>query len=262
MKISIPVAVGLLLLVAALAIYLFPKPHQIGQALEQSGRLDEALEYYSRALEQDPEDESTWVRVATVHELRGQPDDAIRIYRRLTDLDPTNVGYHRHLALVYKWNLQIDESLRELAKVADLEPRDVGSRQELSRYAVLRSKDYDEAIRRLEQILVARPSDVETLVELAQLYVQTRQPQKAILAYDRALEEDPENPQMVKLRAKAVAWQQEAEIAIGKYRAALAVDPSSSVVVSNLVFLLRSVGQETEAQALEARSTSLQGAGP
>src|SRR4051794_11034610 len=103
MRISLGLVALLAVVVLGLARYLVPKNTELGQALERSGRLDEALGYYMDALRTNPADEPTWVRVASVYQMRGDPFKAIDVYRHLTELDSTDLGYRRQLALLYDW---------------------------------------------------------------------------------------------------------------------------------------------------------------
>src|SRR5207249_2938875 len=158
MRITLLVIAVLALVVAALSLYLLPKQQQIGAALEQSGRFDEALEYYTAALRANPLDEPTWVQLAGLYVSLGRPEEAIKVYRYLVELDPDDPGYRKALALYAEWSLDMDEAMAQNQKVADLDPKDVGARQELASYYVLTKKDYATAVRLNEEIVALRPN--------------------------------------------------------------------------------------------------------
>src|SRR5262245_41966597 len=170
MRVPLPLVVVIAVAVLAISITLFPRPEQIGEALEKGGRLDEALTYYQKALEANPSDEPTWVRVASTYLLRGQPAEEICVCQRLGERDHNDVGYRRELAQFQDWSLQIDDAIVKKEKVAELEPRDVAVRQEIANYYVLNKKDYPTAIRYAQGIVATRPDDAEALQDLARLY--------------------------------------------------------------------------------------------
>ena len=113
MRITLLVIAVLALVVAALSLYLLPKQQQIGAALEQSGRFDEALEYYTAALRANPLDEPTWVQLAGLYVSLGRPEEAIKVYRYLVELDPDDPGYRKALALYAEWSLDMDEAIQQ-----------------------------------------------------------------------------------------------------------------------------------------------------
>jgi tetratricopeptide (TPR) repeat protein len=253
MRISFPFILLAAICVTAVSVFLFPKPEQMGKALEQAGRLEEAVAYYKAALEAHPSDELPLVRLASLYMLRGEPDEAIATYQRLVELDPGDIGYRRQLAQLYDWSLRIDEAMVQNARIAELDRKEVLVRQELASYYVLERKDYAAATRLVEEIVGARPGDGEALFELAQLYSQTGRIADAVTTYQRAVEEDPSNPLIARGLARANAWARQFEDAVARHRAVLASDPNDVTALRSLRDLLRNVGQHAEAEQLDQR---------
>jgi tetratricopeptide (TPR) repeat protein len=253
MRVPLPLIFAIAVVVAVISLTLFPRPEQIGEALEKGGRLDEALTYYQKALDANPFDEPTWVRVASTYQLRGQPDESIAVYKRLTEMDPNDVGYRRALAQFQEWSLLIDDSIVQKAKVAELEPRDVAVRQELANYYVLNKKDYPTAIRYAQGIVATRPDDAEALQDLARLYSINKQIPEAIATYQRALEADPGNPSISRNLARVQAWQRQGELReeIVRLRRAVQAAPDDRSQLNRLLEILRQAGQTVEAERLE-----------
>ncbi len=251
------------LAVLAFALYLLPRPEQIGDALEQSGRLDDALNYYSQALRANPADDTTLVRVGAIHTNRGEPEAAIDVYRRLVELSPNDAGYHRSLAQLYEWSMRVDEAAEQQARVAALDPGDVAVRYSLVNYYILEKKDYATAIRYAEEIVAARPHDGQALMDLAQLYSQTRQLDRALATYQRALAEDPTDPVIGRSLARTNEWIRQTEALVQDYRVRLAETPDDAQLARQLAELLRGLGRGDEADDLQQRlggSTPVPGA--
>lgn len=251
MKIPVPLILWLAVGVIAISLYLRPGPAEVGFALEGSGRLDDALAYYKTALEANPADEPTWARLANAYLRRGESEAAIEAYRRLTMLDATDVGYRRLLAQLYEWSLQINQSMAQRAVVAELDPKDVGVRAELADYYVLDRKDYAEAIRLMEEIVAARPHDVDVMLQLADLYTQTKQLSKAIATYQRAQTEEEGDPTIARGLTRVMSWNASAEAAIAARRAELADRPNDPAALTRLRDVLLSAGRAPEADDIE-----------
>ncbi|SRR5579884_3294178 len=260
MRVPIGLVLALLATVVVFAAYLFPTHEQVGQALQQGGRLDEALQYYLAAMRADPTDEPIRVRVASVYEQRGQPDDAIALYRELTVLDPNDLGYRRQLATLYDWSLRIDESMAQKEKIAELDPKDVATRLSLADYYVLQRKDYAAATRMLEQVVAVRPNDADALMELARLYTQTHRIPEALETYRRAQQEDPDNPAVGRALARLQSWNTQMQEAIARDRQTLEASPTDAATLANLEALLRRTGQEAEAETIRQQRAAATGA--
>jgi len=241
------------LAVIAFAWYLLPRPEQIADALEQSGRLDDALAYYNQALRANPADDTTLLRVGAIHTNRGQPEAAIDVYRRLVELSPNDAGYHRGLAQLYDWSMRLEETAEQQARVAVLDPGDVSVRYSLVNYYILEKKDYTSAIRYAEEIVAARPHDGQALTDLAQLYSQTRQLDRALATYQRALAEDPSDPVIGRSLAKTNDWLRQTEALIQGYRVSLAETPNDPQLLRQLAELLRGLGRVGEADEIQQR---------
>ncbi len=239
------------------SIVLIPRPSQVGQALELSGRLDDAVAYYRKALEEDPNDEVTRVRLGSVYQLRGEPDHARETYQYLIALNPDDIGYHRLLAELEEWSLRLDESMAQKGKIAALDRRDIAVRADLADYEVLEHKDYNAAIRYTEESVAARPHETQLMVQLAQLYAQAKRIPESIAMYERAIEDDPNDPAAQRGLAQVKSWDEQDRTAIAQAQAALAQNPGDRAAAQRLRDLLASAGRDAEARELDQRYPGL-----
>jgi len=82
-----------------------PKPQRLDYlsealALERQGDYDAALTSYRLALRDQPNDQRILQNMAIAYSKTGRLDDAIRCYRRALDLDPELSGAHYGLAFL------------------------------------------------------------------------------------------------------------------------------------------------------------------
>jgi tetratricopeptide (TPR) repeat protein len=257
MNIPVRLIVFFAVCIVMASIVLLPRPSQIGQALELSGRLGDAVAYYQKALQDDPEDEVTRVRLGGVYQLRGEPDYAGETYQYLIALNPDDVGYHRLLAELEEWNLRIHQSMAQKGKIAALDRRDIAVRADLADYEILEHKDYAAAIRYTEEAVAARPQDMQLLLELAQLYAQAKRIPESIAMYERAIEEDATDPAAQRGLAKSKAWDEQAKAAIAQGEAALAQNPGDRTTAQRLRDLMVSAGRDAEVRELDQRFPGL-----
>lgn len=86
------------------------------------------------------------------------------------------------------------------------------------------SIDYDKEIQKRKEILKSNPNDLKTMVELANLYIQTRQNQEALNWFEKVIEKDNKN--LDSLAGAATIYLTLGEINKAKeyYQRALSVD--------------------------------------
>jgi predicted Zn-dependent protease len=109
------------------------------------------------------------------------------------------------------------------------------------------------AIRYAEEIVAARPHDGQALMDLAQLYRQTRQLDRALATYQRALAEDPSDPVIGRSLARANEWIRQTEALVQDYRVRLAETPDDPQLIGQLAELLRGLGRVDEADQIQQR---------
>ena len=149
--------------------------------------------------------------------------------------------------------MRLEETAEQQARVAVLDPGDVSVRYSLVNYYILEKKDYTSAIRYAEEIVAARPHDGQALTDLAQLYSQTRQLDRALATYQRALAEDPSDPVIGRSLAKTNDWLRQTEALIQDYRVRLAETPNDPQLLRQLAELLRGLGRVGEADEIQQR---------
>ena len=79
--------------------------NNLGNVMQRSGRLDEALEYYREALRIEPALAEGHNNLGSVFKEMGQVDDAVGEYRRAVELAPENAGLHSNLLLALNYHV-------------------------------------------------------------------------------------------------------------------------------------------------------------
>jgi tetratricopeptide (TPR) repeat protein len=97
--------------------------YNLGLLMAVTGRLDQAVEQYEAALEQDPGHSDARMNLATVLARRGQSDRAVRELTRVLDADPENAAARANLGLVLLQQGHRERAARELEEALRLDPR-------------------------------------------------------------------------------------------------------------------------------------------
>jgi tetratricopeptide (TPR) repeat protein len=125
----------------------------LAEALARTGKLAEAAPHFKRAAELDPEYKDSLLELAELYEKNGQADEAIAIYREF----PSNPGAQERLGSLLLKSKQYDEALQRLEKAYAAAPSDA-NRYALAHAYVLNGQ-LDKAAPLLQQLVAAVPTD-------------------------------------------------------------------------------------------------------
>lgn len=95
----------------------------LGNALMDSGRHNEAIDAYQKALALDPKNANVRVDLGTCYRRVGQPDRAAAEFRKALTSEPNHPNGHRNLGVVLAYDLnQKAQGAKEFEKYLELMP--------------------------------------------------------------------------------------------------------------------------------------------
>lgn len=162
----------------------------LGVTLERTGKQDEALAEYGRALEIDSNNATAREGRGRLFEIKGDLARAAEDYSIAYRAQPSrelalkiarlHAQAGRHQAAIQVYRVLLREK-----------PEDFATRIELARM-MAENKQVDEALKEIEPLLASRPHDPALLSLAGDLYFQEK-PETAVEFYRRAVEADPKD---------------------------------------------------------------------
>jgi tetratricopeptide (TPR) repeat protein len=163
-----------------------------GAQLSIEGNYEEALDYFQKATEINPEDPYAWHGLGNCYIGLDQPDDAIEAYNQSIVVDPENPTPHYMLAMFYNSLGQYEDAVASLLRVITIDPDNLQARYELARtYGKLEYTH--EQIDAFEAVLDINPDHVPSLHLMAQAARRIGLYDKALEALLKASTIEPEN---------------------------------------------------------------------
>jgi len=196
----------------------------LGSALRQAGRLDEALQVFDKAIQLKPDDPLLWCRLAAILVALGRNAEALLSYQHALELDPHHweAAYHCgellhgserfEEALSYfnrcdEWRpdhvrtlqargrclralKRFEECLVENVRAHELDPGDAISCNNAGN-ALLSLDRADEALRWFDTALALQPNSGDVLLNKASALVQLARFDEAMVIYECAVANDP-----------------------------------------------------------------------
>ncbi len=162
--------------------------------LFESGDVDGALEYYEKALEEDPADPVVWNNYGVALEEKNRVEEAMVAYRKAMEVDPAY-----GIAYLNLGNLLVRLGRFKEAEVAFREgiekaPGEVGLYLELASLYFRKPSTANRGKWVLQRLLEMYPNDLDVLKGVAERLIEGGFPEDAIRIIDAAMEiyDDPD----------------------------------------------------------------------
>jgi DNA-directed RNA polymerase subunit alpha len=115
-----------------------------GNEAEQAGLCEKAVEFYERALNENPDHEMAAFRLAVLYDRRAEDAKAIELYERICTSQPVHLNALMNLAVLYEDNNHYDEAHRCLDAILRTNPNHERARLFMKDVDSARSMYYDE----------------------------------------------------------------------------------------------------------------------
>jgi tetratricopeptide (TPR) repeat protein len=244
----------------------------LGVALQQAQRLDEAVAHYRRAIAERPEYAPAYSNLATVlrvqhkpaeavatyeQALKLQPDfaaahynlanllldegnaaDAVAHFERALSQEPASADVHNNLAIALAATGKIEEALREFRTVVDLDPASAKAYRNLGDAFSMAGRT-DDAIAALTHATELAPNDADIRYDLAGTLLEAGKLDEAVREFRSTLRLAPAMAEAHNNLGIALGSQGKLDDAIAEFREALRIRPGFADAQKNLEMALR-----------------------
>jgi tetratricopeptide (TPR) repeat protein len=142
--------------------------NNLGDALFQKGRVDEAIIQYQSALQIEPDYSFACYNLGNALFKKGRVDEAIAQYQTALQINPGYAEAHDNLGNVLLQKGRVDEAIAQYQTVLHINPDNAKAHNNLGN-ALLRKGKVDEAIAQYQQVLQIKPDSPNVLNNLAWL---------------------------------------------------------------------------------------------
>jgi tetratricopeptide (TPR) repeat protein len=229
----------------------------LGALLMETGRPDEAIPHYERALAHrkvDPEHGHYNLAVALFK--IGQIDGAIAHYQKALELKPGFPQAHYQLGRALLKKGEINDAIRQYKEALKLRPNEPSVENDLGS-ALMQEGLRHDAIEHYEAALQVRENDADIQYNLANALAKDGQIDKAIVHYRRALSIQPEHVEAGYELGSALLQKGRTDEAIASYQKVLRMRPDHVNAHTNLGNLLLQKGELAEAIAQYEKAIEL-----
>ena len=166
--------------------------NNLGWALGEVGRLDEAIEQYNEALRIFPDYVDAKGNLANALAKRGSSGEAERLYSEMLRLNPRDEKAHFNLGQMLAKEGRTDEAIAEFRQAIETKPEFAEAHYESGRQLRKQGK-LDEAAAEYQETIRLKPDFSEAHDNLANIYFAQRKIAQAIAEYYEAIRVKPDN---------------------------------------------------------------------
>jgi tetratricopeptide (TPR) repeat protein len=169
-----------------------PRAHNnLGTALAQTGKTEEAIAHYEQALRLKPDYAEALNHLGTVLLQEGKVTDAIRRYEQALRIRPDYAEAHYNLGVALGQTGRIEEAIAHYEQALQLKPDYAEAHNNLGN-ALAQTGRIEEAIAHYEQTLQLKPDYAEAHYNLGIALARTGKIEEAIAHYEQALKLQPD----------------------------------------------------------------------
>jgi tetratricopeptide (TPR) repeat protein len=233
------------------------RPHNnLGYALREEGRLDEAIRHYHEALRIKPDYGEAHVNLGAALALQGKVHEAMGHYAEALRIDPGSVGAHSNMASALVKLGRFDEAANHAYAALRIDPFFAEAYSHLGS-ALAGLGRLEEAVGHSYQAAALKPDHAEAHVNLGALLLRQGHIEEAVAHLSTALKIDPRSAEAHYNLGLGLARQERFEEAMGHFFEALQLRPGSAEVHYSLGLALALQGSRQEAMEHFAKAVEL-----
>lgn len=218
----------------------------LGLTALQSGRIDSATAFLTRAIAGDPKEAAYHCNLGLVYRAAGRPADAESCFRKALELEPGYVPACTNLGVLYSEQGRLEEAITQFRVAVSSSPDSAETHDNLGGALLLKGEPLP-ALDCFRRAYALKPAFALAYSNAGNALCALGKPARAIELYERALKLAPDNPHFHFNLAKALCDFGKVEAAADGYRAALSLEPKFAEAHNGLGLMLMELGRKEEA---------------
>ncbi|MGD0813255.1 MAG: tetratricopeptide repeat protein [Verrucomicrobiota bacterium] len=211
--------------------------YNLATALLRTGRVDEAIDHFQRALQIRPNDAEAHFNLGNALQQRGRMAEAIAHYQEALELNPGDAKTQNNLGSVLCQNGRADEAMDHFQKALEINPGYADPHNNLGNI-FLQKGGVDEAIDHFQKALRINPGYAEAHNSLGSALFQKGRVDEALVQFEDALRLNPNYAEAHLNIGGALQVKRRMDEAMTHYRKALEIRPQLVEAQNRLAWLL------------------------
>jgi protein O-GlcNAc transferase len=210
----------------------------IGLALTNLGKLDEAVTNLKKAISIKPSSAESYNNLGIALNEQGKFAEALNIYQKAISLKPDYAQAHNNLGIVFENQGKPNEAIICYQKAISIKP-DYAQAYSNFGNALKDQGKFDEALDSYQKAITIKPDYAQAYYNFGNTIIKNGNLEDAILSYQKAIKIKPDYAEAHTNLGNALQDQWKLEEAISSHKKAIAIKPDYAVAHSNLILCMQ-----------------------
>ncbi|CAM8991395.1 unnamed protein product [Rhodiola kirilowii] len=228
----------------------------IANAWKEKGNVDNAIRYYSIAIELRPNFADAWANLAGAYMRKGLLTEAAQCCNQALAINPKLVDAHANLGHLMKAQGLVQDAYHCYVEALRLQPTSAVAWSNIARL-LMETGDLNGALQYYKEAVRFKPNFPDAYLNLGNVYKALGMRQDAVICYQSAIQASPEFAIAYGNLASIYYEQGQLDLSIIHYKQALVHDPGFLEAYNNLGNALKDAGKVDEAVQCFHRCLSL-----
>jgi len=184
-----------------------------GMALFNLSRYDEALQYFDKAIDLEPDNAEYWNNMGVTLYKLSRYEDVLKCFDKAIDLEPDIAEYLEKKGDVLYELSRYEEALKCFDKAIDLEP-DIAEYWGKKGDVLYKLSRYEEALKCCEEAIDLEPDNAEYWGKKGDVLYKLSRYEEALKCFDKAIDLEPDNAEYLEKKGDVLSK-------LSRYREAL-----------------------------------------
>ena len=217
--------------------------YTFGQALDQQGRLEEAVIQYNKAIKIRPKFAMAHNNLGAALSRKGELKEAIYHFNEAVNIHPDYAKAHNNLATVLLTQGKFEEALSHYREAIRINPEDECTRKNLANFLFNQGRT-DEALSHYNKVLLFNPEDWDTHYKLGRILIKQDKVNEALNHFSEAIKLNPDFAEVYNEAGIILARLGQLNKANAFFLKAIQIKPDSIEAKNNLLILKRMIQQD------------------
>ncbi len=232
-----------------------------GQQALKSKNYEEAVEYFTRAVELDPSNYKYYEKRGLTYLYAEKPGQAIDDLTISVDINPKNADAYNNRGLAFSFQGDLDQAINDFNRAIDIDPN--FGQAYLNRGSIyIQFKNFDAAMKDFNQAAKYEPNNPEVYYNRGRLHYSRENYKKAAGDFSKAIEKGLNLGKVFYNRGNAYFKQKKYKQSIKDYTKALSFDAGDLEALNNRAMAYDLSGQDKKAEADRKRLADIRGVEP
>ncbi len=169
----------------------------LGNALLSKNKFEDAMECFKKGIELEPFDCLSYYNMGNIYMSKGQLQEAVVAYSKAVKIRKDYTKAYSNMAVAFAQMGKVDEAIMNFKKALQIDPNDINSMYNLAQ-TLAGKGEFDEAVKYFRMVITFEPNNAQVHDMIGDILIRQGKKVQAQEEFQQALKLEPNNPDIRK----------------------------------------------------------------